>query len=224
MEIGAWSGGASPEAPASYRVRSQVGFARSEAPDDLAALRLLGIVAPEQRDGRGIAFRDALLRLVGPGFLMPLGVGFWNWSRATAERRSWVWASLGSAPLSQALEHLATIAQVTERMAWGTSISEIMHNYAEAGWVADLAVLDALASVERLDDVKAVRAAVRGQCIARGWKGSLRRFRTLWLHPSRTATKQHLRRRLRTERACYLSMAFGSIWHAALERCWNRWG
>ena len=77
------------------------------------------------------------------------------------ERRSWVWASLGSAPLAQAIEHLATMAKVAERMTWGTSVSEIVHSYAETGWVVDLAVLDALASVERLDDVKAVRLAVR---------------------------------------------------------------
>ena len=77
------------------------------------------------------------------------------------ERRSWVWASLGSAPLAQAIEHLATMAKVAGRMTWGTSVSEIVHSYAETGWVVDLAVLDALASVERLDDIKAVRLAVR---------------------------------------------------------------
>ena len=77
------------------------------------------------------------------------------------ERRNWVWASLGSAPLAQAIEHLATMAKVAERMTWGTSVSEIVHSYAKTGWVVDLAVLDALASVERLDDVKAVRLAVR---------------------------------------------------------------
>ena len=77
------------------------------------------------------------------------------------ERRSWVWASLGTAPLAQAMEHLATMARVTERMAWGTSISEIMQEYADGGWVADLAILDALASAERLEDVRAVRSAAR---------------------------------------------------------------
>ncbi len=77
------------------------------------------------------------------------------------ERRRWVWSSLGSAPLAQAIEHLGTMARVTESMAWGPSISEIMQKYAEDGWVADLAVLDALASVERVDDVKSVRSAVR---------------------------------------------------------------
>ena len=87
------------------------------------------------------------------------------------ERRSWVWASLGSAPLAWAVEHLATMARVTERMAWGTSIAEIMENYAEEGWVADLAVLDALGSVERLEDVRAVRSAAR--VVYRPWLESI---------------------------------------------------
>ena len=77
------------------------------------------------------------------------------------ERRTWVWASLGSAPLAQAIEHLGTMARVTESMAWGTSISEVMQKYADDGWVADLAVLDALASVDKMEDVRAVRSAVR---------------------------------------------------------------
>ena len=83
------------------------------------------------------------------------------------ERRNWVWASLGSAPLAKAIGHLAKIAQITERMSWGASLSEIVHNYAKKGWVADLAVLDALASVERQEDIKAVRSAVR--VIYRPW-------------------------------------------------------
>ena len=88
-----------------------------------------------------------------------------------SERRSWVWASLGSAPLAWAVEHLATMARVTERMAWGTSIAEIMDKYAQEGWGADLAVLDALGSVERLEDVRAVRSAAR--VVYRPWLESI---------------------------------------------------
>ena len=102
---------------------------------------------------------------------MLLEAGFSSWSRGHGKRRNWVWASLGSVPLAQAMEHLATMAQVTERMTWGTSVSEIVHNYAEAGWVADLAVVDALAAVESLDDVKAVRSAVR--TVYRPWLESI---------------------------------------------------
>ena len=81
--------------------------------------------------------------------------------REHGRRRSWVWASLGAAPMAKAIEHLATLAKVTENVAWGRSVLEIVDRYVNAGWVADLAVLDALASVERLDDVAAVRSAVR---------------------------------------------------------------
>ena len=87
------------------------------------------------------------------------------------QRRAWVWASLGYAPLAQAIEHLAAMVRATDRMAWGTSITEIMQQYADYGWIADLAVIDALGSVERLDDVKAVRSAVR--TVYRPWLESI---------------------------------------------------
>ena len=115
---------------------------------------------PQNNESEEASLRDALLRLSD---LDPDAARrrILELEQDHSERRSWVWFSLGFAPLAQAMEHLATMAQVTERMAWGTSVSEIMHSYAKTGWVADLAVLDALASVERLDDVKAVRSAVR---------------------------------------------------------------
>ena len=115
---------------------------------------------PQNNETAEVSLHDALLRLsdmdsdVARRRILEL-------EQAHGGRRRWVWASLESAPLAQAIEHLATMAQVTERMAWGTSVSEIVHSYANTGWVADLAVLEALASVERLEDVKAVRSAVR---------------------------------------------------------------
>ena len=117
---------------------------------------------PQNNETEEASLRNALLSLsdldsdVARSRILELEQGH-------GERRSWVWASLESAPLADAIEHLATMARVTERMAWGTSVSEIVHGYANAGWVADLAVIDALASVAsaRLSDVKAVRMAVR---------------------------------------------------------------
>ena len=115
---------------------------------------------PQNNESAEIALRDALLSLsnldsdAARRRILEL-------EQSHVERRSWVWASLGSAPLAQAIEHLATMAKVAERMTWGTSVSEIVHSYANTGWVADLAVLDALASVERLDDFQALRLAVR---------------------------------------------------------------
>ena len=115
---------------------------------------------PQSNEAAEIALRDAL---VGLSSLDPDAARrkILELEQNHGERRSWVWASLGSAPLAQAIEHLAKMVRDTERMAWGTSISEIMQKYADDGWVADLAVLDALAAVERLEDVRAVQSAAR---------------------------------------------------------------
>ena len=115
---------------------------------------------PQNNETAEVALRDALVSLSS---LDPDAARrkILELEQDHGERRSWVWASLGSAPLARAIEHLATMVRATDRMAWGTSISEIMQKYADDGWVADLAVLDALASVERLEDVRAVRSAAR---------------------------------------------------------------
>ena len=75
-------------------------------------------------------------------------------------RRGWVWASLGQTPLANALEHLATLAKESEQPPAGSSISEVAAAYADGGWRSDLAVLDALAAVEKTEDLAAVRAAL----------------------------------------------------------------
>ena len=115
---------------------------------------------PQNNEADEMALRDALLSLSDLD-LDAARRKILELEQDHGGRRGWVWASLGAAPLAQAIEHLATMARVTDRMAWGTSISEITQKYADDGWVADLAVLDALASVERPEDVKAVRSATR---------------------------------------------------------------
>ena len=121
---------------------------------------------PQNNEAAEMALRDALLSLsdldidAARSKILEL-------DKVHSGRRTWVWATLGAAPLAQATEHLATMARVTERMAWGTAISEMVQEYADDGWVADLAVLDALASVESLEDVKAVRSATRA--VYRPW-------------------------------------------------------
>lgn len=74
-------------------------------------------------------------------------------------RRQWIWARMGEAPLAAALEHLAVLAEVTDEGWKAGRLSEIARRYAAAGWRADDALLKALAAVERLDDVEAVKAA-----------------------------------------------------------------
>ena len=75
-------------------------------------------------------------------------------------RRAWVWAGLGHSPLATALQHLVTLARETERALGGTSVAEIATQYADRGWRADAAVIDALAAVQHADDVAAVKAAI----------------------------------------------------------------
>ena len=146
------------EAPASYGTIPD--HLREAKPQLTLPLLDLSESWPQNNETAEAALRDALLKSLD---LDPDSARrrIIELEQSHGKRRSWVWASLGSAPLAQALEHLATMARATERMAWGTSVSEIMHSYAKTGWTADLAVLDALASVEKVDDVKAVRSAVR---------------------------------------------------------------
>ena len=152
------------EAPASYPAISN--WLREAKPEKTLPLLDHPESWPQNNEAAEIALHDALVSLSD----LDLGAArrrILELEQDHGERRSWVWASLGSAPLAQAIEHLAKMANVTKRMVWGASVSEIMHNYAENGWVADLAVLDSLDSVERQEDVKAVRSAV--QTVYRPW-------------------------------------------------------
>ena len=152
------------ESPASYRAISN--WLREAKPAKTLPLLDHSESWPQNNEAAEMALHDALVGLSSLDHdsarrrILEL-------EQNHGERRSWVWASLGSAPLAQAIEHLAKMVDVTKRMVWGASVLEIMHNYAEDGWVADLAVLDSLDSVERLEDVKAVRSAV--QMVYRPW-------------------------------------------------------
>lgn len=82
-------------------------------------------------------------------------------------RRGWVWARLGLSPLARAMTHLAVLAKRTTS-ALGGDVAEAMAKvYAEGGYLADDAVLRALACAKSADDVAAVRTAVR--CVYLPW-------------------------------------------------------
>ena len=121
---------------------------------------------PQDNETAEVALRDALDRLSS---LDPVAArqSVLDLERDHAHRRDWVWATLGHVPMAKAIELLAVLAKATESVGWGTSLSDNVNGYAKSGWVADLAVLDALASVEKTDDVRAVRSAVR--TIYRPW-------------------------------------------------------
>jgi hypothetical protein len=84
-----------------------------------------------------------------------------------AERRAWVWSALGQAPLATALEHLNDLARATQQPLGGGSLAQIAEAYAARGWQVDQAVLLALAKVDKLEDVGAVKGAIRA--IYRPW-------------------------------------------------------
>lgn len=75
-------------------------------------------------------------------------------------RRTWVWAKLGWSPLTFALEHLVALAQATEKAIDGSTMADIAQTYTQEGWKADAAVIDTLASVEKAEDLSAVKAAI----------------------------------------------------------------
>jgi|LDZT01.1.fsa_nt_gi hypothetical protein len=76
-------------------------------------------------------------------------------------RRNLVWAELGEAPLSIALEHLSVLAQTTSNSLAAGNIDELAAMYRNYGWKADDALVRALASVKKHEDVEVVKAAIR---------------------------------------------------------------
>lgn len=77
------------------------------------------------------------------------------------KRRSWVWADLDQAPLAVALKNLATLADICGKPVVGGAMDDLVTAYVNGGWCADAAVLDALAIVEKNDDIDAVQTAIR---------------------------------------------------------------
>jgi len=77
-----------------------------------------------------------------------------------SQRRDWVWAKLGEAPLALALVHLTDLAELTANPLGGDTTTQVAANYVAWGWQVDAAVLRALAAVETVPDVAAVKSAL----------------------------------------------------------------
>jgi len=78
-----------------------------------------------------------------------------------SDRQKLVWADIGESPLACALEHLAMIAETTmNSLAVGTA-EEVAACYATYGWLADDAVLRALACVNKKEECDAIATAIR---------------------------------------------------------------
>jgi hypothetical protein len=129
------------------------------------------------------------------------------------ERRTWVWAELGQAPLARALHHLVTLAEVTKTALSGATPEAMARAYIEGGWRADAAVLESLTCVTAHDDVEAVCAAILA--VYRPWlEDAARRFQVLVSeHPlpsySVHATGAATTGRTRAESGCVILFADG---------------
>jgi len=129
------------------------------------------------------------------------------------ERRTWVWADLGQAPLARALCHLVTLAEATKTALGGVTPEAMAQTYTEGGWHADAAVLESLTCVKAHDDVEAVCVAIRA--VYRPWlEAAARRFQELVNehplpscagNPADTATTE----RTRAESECVILFADG---------------
>lgn len=78
-----------------------------------------------------------------------------------AERRSWIWAGLGEAPLATASAHLAVLATSTRLLLPPGSVSALVDGYVSGAWLADDAVMRALAATTTKQDRDAVCGVIR---------------------------------------------------------------
>jgi hypothetical protein len=76
-------------------------------------------------------------------------------------RRCLVWAELEEAQLAFALEHLYIMAQVASKSLAAGDVDELAAMYRNHGWRADDALVGALASVKKHEDVDAVNKVIR---------------------------------------------------------------
>ena len=76
-----------------------------------------------------------------------------------APRRQWVWATLGEAPLAKALEPLHALGEATRSIPSFSTLAEFSRWYAEIGWMADIAALDAFHAAA--SEEAPVRVAIR---------------------------------------------------------------
>ena len=84
-----------------------------------------------------------------------------------SERRDWVWAKLGEAPLAHAVAHLAVIAERASTQLGGGSAADMARSYADGAWEIDAAALFSIASVKTAADTRAVSHAL--DAIYRPW-------------------------------------------------------
>lgn len=89
------------------------------------------------------------------------------------ERRNLVWTELGLSPMALAVEHLADLANLTAESLAGGTAEDMAAVYANSGWKADDAVMNALSCVTSEAEVQAVSAAIHALYTSWSEQGAL---------------------------------------------------
>ncbi len=115
---------------------------------------------PQDNDAAEATLRDGLLALHNR-LPQEVRTALQNLESEHGQRREWVWAKQGAAPLANALAHLVHLAQQTQQPVGGASVQQIAEAYTTWGWQVDATVIAALQAVNRSEDTAAVSAAIR---------------------------------------------------------------
>ena len=154
------------ESPAPYA--GVPGLLRKAGPDDLFAR---GSSWPQHNETDENALREALQKLEGPPAAARKKII--ELEKNHGERRGWVWAKLGQAPLADALGHLAVLASGASNELGGASIAQMAELYSNEGWKVDDAALRSMAAVKSAADTEAVSQAL--DAVYRPWLESAAR-------------------------------------------------
>ncbi len=115
---------------------------------------------PDENEKAEIQLREAFLELEG----IDDGKGRQRIAALEKEhgrRRQWVWSRLRRSPMAMALEALVRLAERTEKPLSAATIDDLSVRYAESGFEADAALLQALAIPRTAADKAAVQTAAR---------------------------------------------------------------
>lgn len=117
-------------------------------------------VWPQTNEIHENALRHALLACDGKSSTLAIE-RIRDLERMHARRRDWVWVELGLAPLAAALKHLSILAEACAKPLAGGTLDGLVAAHVGGGWCADAAVMDAMAVVEKKEDIEAVHVVIR---------------------------------------------------------------
>lgn len=109
--------------------------------------------------------------------------------RQHGARRDVVWAEVGEAPLAQALEHLAAMAEITGKNLAGGTLDDMSSGYRNQGWKADSALVEAMAAIDKPQDYEAVAGAIRA-CYLPWAEESARHLQKVWKEGAKDAAQK----------------------------------